>query len=58
MYVASEKICSQILVSCCAGTVIDRDVCHPRNNDFYLCSHAGLIVSVLVRLVHILNPAD
>lgn len=27
-----------------AGTVIDNTVCHPRNNDFYLCAHAGMIV--------------
>ncbi|CAM8969562.1 hypothetical protein QQ045_003373 [Rhodiola kirilowii] len=25
------------------GTVIDNKVCHPRNNDFYLCAHAGMI---------------
>ncbi|XP_030966369.1 protein argonaute 4A-like [Quercus lobata] len=25
------------------GTVIDSKVCHPRNNDFYLCAHAGMI---------------
>lgn len=24
------------------GTVIDRDVVHPRNFDFFLCSHAGI----------------
>jgi hypothetical protein len=29
-----------------AGTIIDNKVCHPRNNDFYLCAHAGMIVSI------------
>ncbi|KAI4332860.1 hypothetical protein L6164_017736 [Bauhinia variegata] len=26
-----------------AGTVIDNKICHPRNNDFYMCAHAGMI---------------
>ncbi|XP_070003658.1 protein argonaute 4 isoform X2 [Nicotiana tabacum] len=26
------------------GTIIDNKVCHPRNYDFYLCAHAGMIV--------------
>nr|GMD40226.1 protein argonaute 4A-like [Ipomoea batatas] len=25
------------------GTVIDNGICHPKNNDFYLCAHAGMI---------------
>ncbi|XP_015946716.1 protein argonaute 4A-like [Arachis duranensis] len=25
------------------GTVIDSQICHPKNNDFYMCSHAGMI---------------
>ncbi|KAK1392450.1 hypothetical protein POM88_011506 [Heracleum sosnowskyi] len=25
------------------GTVIDNRICHPRNNDFYLCAQAGII---------------
>ncbi|PKI73285.1 protein argonaute 4-like isoform X2 [Punica granatum] len=25
------------------GTIIDNKICHPRNNDFYLCAHAGMI---------------
>ena len=29
-----------------AGTVIDNKICHPKNNDFYLCAHAGMIVSI------------
>ena len=28
-----------------AGTVVDSKVCHPRNFDFYMCAHAGMIVS-------------
>ncbi|KMZ59468.1 hypothetical protein ZOSMA_68G00540 [Zostera marina] len=27
------------------GTIIDNKVCHPRNFDFYMCAHAGMIVS-------------
>jgi len=30
----------------CAGTVIDNKICHPRNYDFYMCAHAGMIVSI------------
>lgn len=30
---------------CASGTVLDNGICHPRNNDFYLCAHAGMIVS-------------
>ncbi len=30
-----------------AGTIIDKDVCHPTNYDFFLCSHAGAIVCIL-----------
>lgn len=26
----------------CAGTLIDRDICHPTEFDFYLNSHAGI----------------
>ncbi|CAM6055532.1 unnamed protein product [Sphagnum tenellum] len=29
------------------GTVIDKDVWHPSNYDFFLCSHAGLTVHLL-----------
>ena len=38
-----------LLTSCkfvFAGTIIDNKVCHPRSNDFYLCAHAGMIVSI------------
>ena len=34
------------LLSLFAGTVIDNQVCHPHNYDFYMCAHAGMIVSV------------
>jgi eukaryotic translation initiation factor 2C len=29
--------------NCCAGTVVDRDVTHPTDHDFYLQSHAGIL---------------
>ncbi|PPD67966.1 hypothetical protein GOBAR_DD35158 [Gossypium barbadense] len=32
------------------GTVIDNKICHPKNNDFYLCAHAGMILSLLLKL--------
>ncbi|PPS04427.1 hypothetical protein GOBAR_AA16245 [Gossypium barbadense] len=32
------------------GTVIDNKVCHPKNNDFYLGTHAGMIG--ITRQVH------
>jgi hypothetical protein len=36
------------LVSCaCVGTVVDKGICHPRNYDFYMCAHAGMIVCSL-----------
>ncbi|MFS7889275.1 putative ribonuclease H superfamily [Helianthus anomalus] len=30
-----------------SGTIIDTKVCHPKNNDFYLCVQNGPIVSVI-----------
>ena len=27
--------------------VIDNKICHPRKNDFYMCAHAGMIVSLI-----------
>ena len=30
------------------GTVVDTKVVHPRNYDFYMCAHAGMIVSLLI----------
>ncbi|XP_058728343.1 protein argonaute 4-like [Vicia villosa] len=26
-----------------AGTVVDNQICHPKNYDFYMCAHAGMI---------------
>ncbi|KAM6595904.1 hypothetical protein CsatA_006428 [Cannabis sativa] len=28
------------------GTIIDNKICHPKNNDFYLCAHAGMIIDL------------
>ncbi|CAK9165711.1 unnamed protein product [Ilex paraguariensis] len=36
------------------GTVIDNKVCHPRNNDFYLCAHAGMIGTTRPTHYHVL----
>ncbi|CAI9114673.1 OLC1v1015447C1 [Oldenlandia corymbosa var. corymbosa] len=36
------------------GTVIDNGVCHPRNNDFYMCAHAGLIGTTRPTHYHVL----
>uniref|UniRef100_A0ACD5VW93 Uncharacterized protein n=1 Tax=Avena sativa TaxID=4498 RepID=A0ACD5VW93_AVESA len=35
------------LVCLCVGTVVDKGICHPRNFDFYMCAHAGMIVCSL-----------
>ncbi|KAE8037699.1 hypothetical protein FH972_010266 [Carpinus fangiana] len=37
-----------------AGTIIDNKVCHPRNNDFYLCAHAGMIGTTRPTHYHVL----
>lgn len=37
-----------------AGTVIDNKICHARNNDFYMCAHAGMIVSITVDLPNLI----
>ncbi|XP_057480232.1 protein argonaute 4-like [Actinidia eriantha] len=36
------------------GTVIDSKVCHPRNNDFYMCAHAGMIGTTRPTHYHVL----
>nr|AGS47795.1 argonaute 8 [Salvia miltiorrhiza] len=36
------------------GTVIDNVICHPRNNDFYLCAHAGPIGTTRPTHYHVL----
>ncbi|KAL8514052.1 hypothetical protein ACS0TY_013239 [Phlomoides rotata] len=36
------------------GTIIDNDVCHPKNNDFYLCAHAGMIGTTRPTHYHVL----
>ncbi|KAK9218313.1 hypothetical protein WN943_006950 [Citrus x changshan-huyou] len=37
----TAKLLCQLYKKAC--TVIDKGVCHPRNNYFYLCAHAGVI---------------
>ena len=36
------------------GTVIDNRICHPKNNDFYLCAHAGMIGTTRPTHYHVL----
>ncbi|PPR97303.1 hypothetical protein GOBAR_AA23366 [Gossypium barbadense] len=36
------------------GTVIDNKVCHPKNNDFYLGTHAGMIGTTRQTHYHVL----
>ncbi|KAK9265533.1 hypothetical protein L1049_001716 [Liquidambar formosana] len=36
------------------GTVIDNNVCHPQNNDFYMCAHAGMIGTTRPTHYHVL----
>ncbi|THG18855.1 hypothetical protein TEA_005634 [Camellia sinensis var. sinensis] len=36
------------------GTVIDKEVCHPHNFDFYMCAHAGMIGTTRPTHYHIL----
>ncbi|PPR99567.1 hypothetical protein GOBAR_AA21098 [Gossypium barbadense] len=36
------------------GTVIDKKVCHPKNNDFYLGTHAGMIGITRQTYYHVL----
>ncbi|KAK7322499.1 hypothetical protein VNO77_25880 [Canavalia gladiata] len=37
------------------GTVIDKGICHPKNNDFYLCAHAGMIGTTRPTHYHVLH---
>ncbi|TQE00109.1 hypothetical protein C1H46_014286 [Malus baccata] len=36
------------------GTIIDNRICHPRNNDFYLCAQAGMIGTTRPTHYHVL----
>ncbi|GAB4836180.1 Protein argonaute-4 [Ancistrocladus abbreviatus] len=36
------------------GTIIDSKICHPRNNDFYMCAHAGMIGTTRPTHYHVL----
>ncbi|XP_022728692.1 protein argonaute 4-like [Durio zibethinus] len=36
------------------GTVIDNTICHPQNNDFYLCAHAGMTGTTRPTHYHVL----
>ncbi|GMG98718.1 hypothetical protein Nepgr_000558 [Nepenthes gracilis] len=36
------------------GTIVDTEIVHPRNYDFYLCSHAGLFGTVRPTHYHVL----
>ncbi|CAN6331685.1 unnamed protein product [Urochloa humidicola] len=37
------------------GTVVDNVVCHPRNFDFYMCAHAGMIGTTRPTHYHVLH---
>ncbi|TKY49812.1 argonaute 4A [Spatholobus suberectus] len=37
------------------GTVIDNTICHPKNNDFYLCAQAGMIGTTRPTHYHVLH---
>ncbi|KAJ1264418.1 hypothetical protein BS78_09G261800 [Paspalum vaginatum] len=37
------------------GTVVDNKVCHPRNFDFYMCAHAGMIGTTRPTHYHVLH---
>ncbi|PWA57490.1 Argonaute/Dicer protein, PAZ [Artemisia annua] len=40
------------------GTIIDNRVCHPKNNDFYLCAQNGPIISVVIPFKHMFQVYD
>ncbi|XP_028802599.1 protein argonaute 4A-like [Neltuma alba] len=37
------------------GTIIDNRICHPKNNDFYMCAHAGMIGTSRPTHYHVLH---
>ncbi|XP_044432102.1 protein argonaute 4B [Triticum aestivum] len=37
------------------GTVVDKEVCHPKNFDFYMCAHAGMIGTSRPTHYHVLH---
>ncbi|MED6153789.1 Protein argonaute 4A [Stylosanthes scabra] len=37
------------------GTVVDTKICHPKNNDFYMCAHAGRIGTTRPTHYHVLH---
>ncbi|CAI9781689.1 unnamed protein product [Fraxinus pennsylvanica] len=37
------------------GTVIDSGICHAKNNDFYMCAHAGMIGTTRPTHYHVLH---
>lgn len=39
-----------VSLSLSPGTVVDTEIVHPINYDFYICSHAGMIVRFLLLL--------
>ncbi|KAJ8440702.1 hypothetical protein Cgig2_005433 [Carnegiea gigantea] len=38
-----------------SGTVIENTICHPKNNDFYMCAHAGMIGTTRPTHYHVLH---
>ncbi|PPS13008.1 hypothetical protein GOBAR_AA07649 [Gossypium barbadense] len=36
------------------GTIINNKICHPKNNDFYLCAHTGMIGTTRPTHYHVL----
>ncbi|CAA0813181.1 Protein argonaute 4 [Striga hermonthica] len=50
----APEMCSQVITTCFLRTIIDNKVCHPKNNDFYLCAHAGMIGTTRPTHYHVL----
>lgn len=50
VFVLECLVSLSITVSLSLGTVVDTEIVHPRNYDFYICTHAGMIVSFLLLL--------